>query len=329
VTFGWAPLVGVYLGNFKLVEGPKPELYSLPTDPFEQANLYEKRPRLTAKLRDKLSLLYGSDLTGLEQTQPNFKPSAGDIEKLAALGYVGATGEIPDVQSRPNPKDMMPALNRAELAADPRRPVAEAIAELKSVTRDYPEFFPGWRYLADAYRRAGELDLASEALARCLELRPDTPETVHALALLKESQGKSSEAIALLEPLVSTYPDHLPARYLLAASLVKLGRYAEAVPHLRRVFEVDPDRTYSNLGSTVTSIANFCERSGGRNPSAMFVLAAIYAQEHRYQEAVAAAEQAKSLASRVGDHDLLAATERLISRIKTVDRGGPESSARP
>ena len=329
MAFGWAPLVGVYQGNVKFVEAPKPELYSVAADPFEQANIYETHPELAANLRAKLSRLYGADLRELEETRANLKPSAGDLERLAALGYIGATGEIPDVPSRPNPKDMMPALDRAEFAAHPNRPVAEAIAELKAVTKDYPDFFPAWKYLGDVYRREGELELASEALARCVELRPDTPETVHTLALVKANQGKSSETIALLEPLVSRYPDHLAARYLLAATLVKLGRFAEAAPHLRHVFEVDPEQTFRNLGDAAPLIARSYEQTGSQDPSAMLVLSAIYAQQSRFQKGIAAAERARSLARQTGNHELVAAADRLLARMRAARNDGAQPPAAP
>ena len=52
--FGWSRLRSLRGDRYKLIEAPRPELYDLQTDPFEQRNLYAENPRLAGLMRERI-----------------------------------------------------------------------------------------------------------------------------------------------------------------------------------------------------------------------------------------------------------------------------------
>jgi hypothetical protein len=102
--FGWSPLHALRDGRFKLIDAPRPELYDLERDPFEERNIYdERRPVADAMTRRVRTL---SDGRGGPRGAP--APVAADLQnRLAALGYVGSGSPArSQPQGRlPDPKD--------------------------------------------------------------------------------------------------------------------------------------------------------------------------------------------------------------------------------
>lgn len=106
--FGWSPLRTLRDGRFKFIDAPRPELYDLATDPFEQRNLARQRASLGAAMRAELERrAAGSSHVGA--------PAPADIvRELAALGYVAARSASPvDAAdaARPDPKDYIHVFN--------------------------------------------------------------------------------------------------------------------------------------------------------------------------------------------------------------------------
>ena len=105
---GWSPLRALRDGRFKLIDAPRPELYDLERDPFEERNLYAERQAMAAAMIQRLQVLARpSSPTG---SQSREKPAVlpGQLtEDLAALGYVGSRlpREPVTSESLPDPKD--------------------------------------------------------------------------------------------------------------------------------------------------------------------------------------------------------------------------------
>ena len=105
---GWSPLRALRDGRFKLIDAPRPELYDLERDPYEEHNLYARRAGLARAMQNRLAVLSGSDwqahrVTSGETIAPDI------LARLSALGYM--TGSPPaDAAPRsllPDPKDFM------------------------------------------------------------------------------------------------------------------------------------------------------------------------------------------------------------------------------
>ena len=84
---GLAPVHALRDGRFKLIDGPKPELYDLARDPFEEHNVIGTRARIAEVMRERLGAIVASGApratAGLRREVPHELR-----ERLAALGYV-------------------------------------------------------------------------------------------------------------------------------------------------------------------------------------------------------------------------------------------------
>lgn len=109
--FGWAPLRMIRDGNLKYIDAPRPELYDLRTDSWEQRNLAAARPATVADMRAQLAVLAAE--TRAEQTaRPALEPET--LRGLAALGYVSpgrAAVAIPPDDGGADPKDHIHLFN--------------------------------------------------------------------------------------------------------------------------------------------------------------------------------------------------------------------------
>jgi arylsulfatase A-like enzyme len=166
VEYGWARLSALYEGRWKIVDGPRPELYDLSTDPIGHVDLSTTKPGELLRLQGRLNELRGtgSDL---------FVPSDNDldwreIEQLKALGYVvgGEAGKwISASGPGPDPREMIPLLTRvAPIANAPDR--ADAIRKLEVLASEHSDFAPIHLFLSILYELEYQSEKASRARAR-------------------------------------------------------------------------------------------------------------------------------------------------------------------
>jgi choline-sulfatase len=109
--FGWSRLRSLRGDRYKLIDAPRPELYDLQTDPFEQRNLYAENPRLAGLLRQQLAR-FEAPATTRERT--SVAVGADHASRLTALGYVGTPMPPPTTRARepwPDPKDTIQEYN--------------------------------------------------------------------------------------------------------------------------------------------------------------------------------------------------------------------------
>jgi arylsulfatase A-like enzyme len=88
---GCAALHALREGRFKLIDGPRPELYDLERDPFEDRNLYDERRATAAAMTQRLRELVPRASTRgprLVATPAVLPPDLS--RQLHALGYIGA-----------------------------------------------------------------------------------------------------------------------------------------------------------------------------------------------------------------------------------------------
>ncbi len=90
---GWSPLRALRVGRFKLIDAPRPELFDLAQDPFEQTSIYEHRRELAAAMTARADAIAGAGRVARREVPAELR------ERLAALGYV-------------TPKDVMHLLQR-------------------------------------------------------------------------------------------------------------------------------------------------------------------------------------------------------------------------
>ena len=104
---GWSPLRSLRAGRFKLIDAPRPELYDLERDPFEEHNIYPDRPSVALAMQQRLRLI-GRE-TDLASAPALASVPAALQERLAAVGYVASgPAQAPSAAagSAPDPKDV-------------------------------------------------------------------------------------------------------------------------------------------------------------------------------------------------------------------------------
>ncbi|MCH7799706.1 MAG: sulfatase-like hydrolase/transferase [Planctomycetes bacterium] len=240
---GWASQLGVHVGGMKLILGGEPELYDLAADPHERNNIAEAESVLVAALQSRMTGFFGEDLSQAATAEPTHHLGAEDLAKLQALGYLSTiSGTVDPDAARPHPRDMMPLLMRLQRAEgfEKTHGLDEMIRKLEALADDRPEFATVFCTLGDAYRRYGQPDLAEEAYAQCLELRPTDTGPLLSLASLKLATRHIDDAITLYEQVLQRYPDQFVALGVLATIHRTRGEFDEAIEYITRALDVQP-----------------------------------------------------------------------------------------
>lgn len=113
LRFGWSPLRALRAGRYKLIEAPRPELYDLERDPFEERNIYQQRAALARALTDRLDTISREIPARAVEDGSDPVPSAELRQRLESLGYIGSNGPRPssDRHDLPDAKDCIDAFS--------------------------------------------------------------------------------------------------------------------------------------------------------------------------------------------------------------------------
>ncbi|MHB8816323.1 MAG: tetratricopeptide repeat-containing sulfotransferase family protein [Steroidobacteraceae bacterium] len=114
----------------------------------------------------------------------------------------------------------------AELLYRNRLPEAER--RLKGYLKQSPTDVLAIRMLAELAGRLGRYEDSEKLLRRCLELAPDFAAAQQNYAFVLQKQNKVEEALSVVNRLLRRGPDDPGMRILKAATLVRIGEYAEA-----------------------------------------------------------------------------------------------------
>ena len=190
----------------------------------------------------------------------------------------------------------------------------EAILRYRDVARTAPEDVLGHRKLGDALLAVGRAREALAPLRRALELRPDIPEAHNNLGLaLIQSGGSQEEAVASIQRAVELRPDYREAHYNLA-NVLSMGEphaavrefrealrlhadWPEALRDLALLLATHPDPGVRDPTEALRLASRAADLSGQADPFILAALAAAYAAGGRFEEAIATAETAESLAT--------------------------------
>ena len=160
---GWSELRSIVDGRLHYIDGPRPELYDLSVDPGETRDLAAREPRTLERMRDALRRVPAGPAA----------PSGVDsavAERLGALGYVGTARERPAGAPLPNPREMLPQLERMRegfhLAAERR--LGEAAERLAAVVREAPANVETWIKLGEVQLDLGRYKDAATSFEAAL-----------------------------------------------------------------------------------------------------------------------------------------------------------------
>src|SRR2546430_6447911 len=180
-----------------------------------------------------------------------------------------------------------------------------------------PNHWPTRNNLGTALLQKGDLDgaLASFEIAlRNSPSRPGVQKNIYRnIGDVFSRKGMVDEAIAQFEKCLAMSPDFAEAHHDLANALRKKGRYPDAIAHYEAALRIDPRSvlTLNNLGWLLATCPNPSVRngaravevaaraeslSGGEDPVILHTLAAAYAENGQFSQAVETAERALQLA---------------------------------
>jgi len=253
----WAPLIGLYLGSFKFIQLPIPELYDLRADPGETQNLLPSSPGRAAQLEKALAELISAKGSTEAQAEAQTTPDAETLERLKTLGYVvapaGRASAPSHYTAEDDPKRLAPLADKldegtnARIAGHPE----EAIRIYREILSERPSFTRAYVLLARTLRDAGRLGEAIAVLQRALQQGQRTASILGMLGWCLEEAGRAREAVAMLELALAQDPGNVEAWNSLALAHARLSERQKALQALDRLLAIDPSYTsaYVNRGS--------------------------------------------------------------------------------
>jgi len=222
-SFGWAPLRSVREGDFKYIEAPKPELYSLRSDPGEKINILDKNPAEARRLREELGKLLAR-YSAKQPAQPgNITPETRAL--LGSLGYLAPGPGAKLNGSGADPKDRLPEFQlyeRAMVYLFDRR-LNQAVGALRQLLAGDPHNVLARRDLGNCYLEQHAYAQARAQLQQVLAAAPDDYVSQYELGIADEHLGSWKEAEEHLEAACRLAPEAEQCRKELESVRQKLS----------------------------------------------------------------------------------------------------------
>src|SRR5437667_3767658 len=183
--------------------------------------------------------------------------------------------------------------------------------------------------LADALARKGQSDEAMLHYEEAIKLQPNYADAYYNRGNVLFAKGRIDEAIADWEKTLQIQPDDADAHTCLGNALLRQGSPREAIanyekalalapkdPHSRNniawVLATSSDASIRDGARAVEFAQEAVELSRSRDPNFLRTLAAAYAENGRFSEAIAAAKQAIVIANMQGSSGLAKTLESEI-----------------
>jgi tetratricopeptide (TPR) repeat protein len=218
--------------------------------------------------------------------------------------------------------------------------VDQAIIEFQKVLEIRPDFAEAHNNLGNLLFQKRELDQAIAHYRTALVIKPDDVEACDNLGQALLQKGEANEAMTFYRKALQINPDDAESHNLLATVLLQKGLVNEAIEHLQKALVLQPGfaKAQNNLaraawvlatspdplvrnGSRAVELARQADQlSGGKEPVITGTLAAAYAEEGNFPEAIANVQHALQLPIRQ-NNDTVAAV--LQTELKLFQAGFP------
>jgi len=258
---GWSEMKSIRTNRWKFILAPKPELYDLKMDLFEEKNVIDRESETGGKLLKRLKELEKS-VSSPEAGNSRSELAQEDQEKLSSLGYVGRSQEqrIPR-HSDIDPKDkilIFEDMVKAELALAGGAP-KEAEEILKKIVAEDPENPWLLHFLGKAYQKLEDFDESIKAFTKAVRINPDDVYSHYLLARSYFKKGMTREAKSEAVLVLSYFAEHLGSLLLLAEIHANSGEYDTAIMYLEKAVRGDPDNLTTRLlfAYTLTLAKNY------------------------------------------------------------------------
>jgi len=301
LQFGWSPLRCLRSARYKLIQAPRPELYDLAADPGEQTNVFDQQPALAREMAGELDRL----IADTSRDAP--APEAADldketVERLAALGYVGAPASprqaAASQQPLSDPKDKLgvyaAVLRAGELIVEDEH--AAAAETLESALRAEPRMPQALLMLGACYSELGRKKEAKAQFDRVLKDDPQSVQGLIGLANILLEEGQSDDVVTLCKRTLSLDDRNTQAYALLGDVYIGQHEPSQALPFLEKAVAIQPKLTRNrlNLAACLIELKQFARaeatlaeivRESPRFPGAQFNLGVLYEEQSRPQQA--------------------------------------------
>ena len=171
--------------------------------------------------------------------------------------------------------------------------------------------------LADALARKGQPDEAMVHYEEAIRLQPNYADAYYNRGNALFAEGRIDEAMADWEKTLQIQPNDADAHTCIGNALLRKGSLKEAIAHYEKALALAPGDPHSrnNIAWVFATSSDGSIRDGvkavefaqeavqlssGRDPNFVRTLAAAYAESSRFSEAVAAAQQAITIAAMQG-----------------------------
>jgi tetratricopeptide (TPR) repeat protein len=181
----------------------------------------------------------------------------------------------------------------------------KTLREYQSSIEIAPDFAPAYNLLGYAYRQVGRFEDAEKAFKKYIELIPNDPNPYDSYAELLMKMGRFDESIDMYRKALATDPKFAPSHIGIASNLMYQGKHDAARKEARKLHE---------------SARNDADR---RN--ALFSTAVAYADEGKFDEAVAELKKEQSIAARINDPANMSADAVAMGDV-LLEAGKPEEA---
>jgi protein O-mannosyl-transferase len=211
-----------------------------------------------------------------------------------------------------NPRCWLAENNLGELL-DARGDLNGAVPHFEKSLQLAPDHVEPHCNLGQALARQGQVDAAMAEARIVLNLDPNSADAHGLLGIVLLTKGLPNEAIAEFSQALEIRPDHKKAHYNLALALLDNHQTGEAIAHYEKAIEADPDyiEALTNLAWIFATSTNAELRNGpravelaekanrltaGTNPLVLRTLAAAYANNQSFPQALEMSHRALELA---------------------------------
>jgi tetratricopeptide (TPR) repeat protein len=248
IQYGWASLYSLTTNEYKYIEAPRAELYSLKEDPREDHNILRKHPKKGRSMKKSLQII----IERISQEAPQVKAADLDeltLKKLAALGYIGSPVKAKKRRFPSDPKDKFPvfnAISKVSELIDNENYIAAipALKEIEQTERDNPQIH---LQLAQCYQKIHDLKNARLYLDKILKDDPNNLKALIFMAELLVEDGNVEDMITICKKSISVDKDCTQALSMLGYANFQKKRFLPALNYFNRVLKIQPKITRNQL----------------------------------------------------------------------------------
>ena len=168
-----------------------------------------------------------------------------------------------------------------------------------------PDFAPAYNLLGYAYRQVGRFDDAEKAFKKYIELIPNDPNPYDSYAELLMKMGRFDESIAMYRKALATDPKFSPSHIGIAANLMYQGNHEAARAQAWKLHQA--------------------ARNDADRRNAFFTTAVTYADEGKFDEALAELKKQQAVAQKINDPANMAADAVAMGDV-LLESGQPEEA---